>query len=286
MGLANALPPEAGVGMIEDAGRLPEMIGESPVMKALAPRHREGRALGRDGATSTERPAWARRWWPARSTRARAGGGDPSWPSTRPRSATSCSRARCSATRRAHSPARSRPVRATSRRADGGTLFIDEVADLSARAQAKLLRFLEQREYNPVGESRPRRGGRPRAERDERRPVPPRRGRTLSRGPPLPAARLRGERPAPARPWGGRHPARPALPGAGGSGSRPSRPGARRPPSAPRSSRIPGRATYASSGARWSGSSSTAKDGPRSSATSRRRCATPRFRSELRCGRG
>jgi DNA-binding NtrC family response regulator len=42
-------------------------------------------------------------------------------------------------------------------RADGGTLFIDEVADLSLRAQAKLLRFLEQREYNPVGESRPRR---------------------------------------------------------------------------------------------------------------------------------
>jgi DNA-binding NtrC family response regulator len=42
-------------------------------------------------------------------------------------------------------------------RADGGTLFIDEVGDLSARAQAKLLRFLELREYHPVGESRPRR---------------------------------------------------------------------------------------------------------------------------------
>jgi DNA-binding NtrC family response regulator len=42
-------------------------------------------------------------------------------------------------------------------RANGGTLFIDEVGDLSARAQAKVLRFLELREYNPVGESRPRR---------------------------------------------------------------------------------------------------------------------------------
>jgi DNA-binding NtrC family response regulator/tetratricopeptide (TPR) repeat protein len=40
--------------------------------------------------------------------------------------------------------------------AEGGTLFIDEVADLSPRAQAKLLRFLEKREYNRLGETRVR----------------------------------------------------------------------------------------------------------------------------------
>jgi DNA-binding NtrC family response regulator len=41
--------------------------------------------------------------------------------------------------------------------AQGGTLFLDEVADLSPRAQARLLRFLEQHEYRRVGESRLRR---------------------------------------------------------------------------------------------------------------------------------
>ena len=37
--------------------------------------------------------------------------------------------------------------------ADGGTLFLDEVADLSARAQAKLLRVVQQQEIRRIGET-------------------------------------------------------------------------------------------------------------------------------------
>jgi len=39
--------------------------------------------------------------------------------------------------------------------ADGGTLLLDEVDKLSVAAQAKLLRFLQQREFNPLGCGKP-----------------------------------------------------------------------------------------------------------------------------------
>jgi sigma-54 dependent transcriptional regulator, acetoin dehydrogenase operon transcriptional activator AcoR len=41
------------------------------------------------------------------------------------------------------------------RSADGGTLLLDEVSDLPMSVQAKLLRVLEQREVQPLGEARP-----------------------------------------------------------------------------------------------------------------------------------
>jgi DNA-binding NtrC family response regulator len=41
------------------------------------------------------------------------------------------------------------------RTADGGTLLLDEIADLSLETQAKLLRVIEQQEVVPLGESAP-----------------------------------------------------------------------------------------------------------------------------------
>ena len=155
MGLANALPGGGG-GDDRDAGHFPELIGESPVMKAL----RRGIAklapwdvtvyvqgetgVGKDVVARALHAGSRRRRGPFVAFNAAAF-------SDELFEGELFGHAKGAFTG-AHA-AREGYVA----RAEGGTLFIDEVGDLSARAQAKLLRFLELREYNPVGESRPRR---------------------------------------------------------------------------------------------------------------------------------
>ena len=76
-------------------------------------------------------------------------------PSTSPRSRESSSRARCSATRRARSPARMRQQLGKFELAAGGTLFLDEIGDLRLDLQAKLLRAIQEGEIERVGGSKP-----------------------------------------------------------------------------------------------------------------------------------
>jgi DNA-binding NtrC family response regulator len=58
--------------------------------------------------------------------------------------------------RGAHSQAASQK-RGLIEEADGGTLFLDEIADMPPATQGKLLRFLQDREFLPLGSTQPRR---------------------------------------------------------------------------------------------------------------------------------
>jgi two-component system, NtrC family, nitrogen regulation response regulator NtrX len=49
------------------------------------------------------------------------------------------------------------PKRGKFEQADGATLFLDEVSDMSARMQAKVLRVLEEQRFEPVGSATPMR---------------------------------------------------------------------------------------------------------------------------------
>jgi two-component system nitrogen regulation response regulator NtrX len=56
---------------------------------------------------------------------------------------------------RDHLPAPAKDKKGKFRLADGGTLFLDEIGEMSLKTQAKLVRVVEEQEYEPLGSTEP-----------------------------------------------------------------------------------------------------------------------------------
>ena len=98
-------------------------------------------------------------------------------------------------------------------KADDGTLFLDEVGDMSLRTQAKVLRVLEEQRLEPVGSNQPVERQRARDRRDQQETGGRDRPRAFPRRPLLPAQRHSLHRAAAARAHRGHSDAGAPLPG-------------------------------------------------------------------------
>ena len=111
-----------------------------------------------------------------------------------------------------------------------GSIFLDEINSTSPKLQVKLLRVLQEGEFERVGDTPHRQGRHPDRRRDQPRPARRDRGRPVPRGPLLPAQR-RADLPAPAARAPRGHP---ALWSSSSSSATPSRTAARSGGSTPR----------------------------------------------------
>ena len=104
------------------------------------------------------------------------------------RSPSRCWKASCSATSGAFTGADRRRI-GKFEQADGGTLFMDEVGDMALATQAKLLRLLQQQQFERVGGNTTIRHRRPHHRRNQPGPGDARRRGPVPPGPVLSAQR-------------------------------------------------------------------------------------------------
>ena len=122
-----------------------------------------------------------------------------SWSSTAPRCPSSCWRANCSATSAAPLPAPIKDKPGRLEAADGGTVFLDEIADLSAALASQVAALRAGAELRAGRRERHHPRRRPHNRRLQSRPASGSRRAPLSRGPVLPAQRDHSARAAVAR---------------------------------------------------------------------------------------
>ena len=153
----------------------------SPAMQRVFDDGRAGGAGARDGADprrERHRQGAGRRG--ASTSTARAPSGPFVKLSTARRSPRRCSRASCSGTSGARSPARWRAARGASSWPTAARCSSTRSARSRSPIQVKLLRFLQEREFERVGGNQTHQGRRPRHRRDQPRPRAARRARACS----------------------------------------------------------------------------------------------------------
>ena len=167
--LAKPVDPDHLLLMVERALAQRRMLGEYQLLKEEAAARRGGgdrhirRRCGRRWAPSKRpraptppccskaRAAPARNCARGPCTAAARGPTGRLWPSTAPRFPRRCSRPSCSATSAAPSPAPTPASSASSRLAQRGTIFLDEIGEMPIGVQAKMLRAIETKRIERLG---------------------------------------------------------------------------------------------------------------------------------------
>ncbi len=138
----------------QQGAQVKEIIGVSDAMRRLREEAGPGWPPPTPRCSSPAKTAPARSWWPEPCTPKAGGPTTLSWRSTAPPSPRP-HRKRTLRPRKGGLHRGLQPAPGQIRLAHEGSLFLDEIGDMSLKTQAKILRILEEQRFERVGGSRP-----------------------------------------------------------------------------------------------------------------------------------